>query len=93
MRIFHLVPIAAPDDPNWDNAANHGTVSVCAHSPADARIVAAEAETDFLDISAKPGDGTTTDFASAFRNDKLYTVQEAEEADAEPSQRGLIRRD
>lgn len=75
-RIFKLIPIAAVGDPNWDRATNQGEVVVRANSPADARIVASEAEADFTDIGAKPGDGVSTRFASAFRDDKLYTVIE-----------------
>lgn len=74
MKIYRLIPSAQPNDPRWDNAPGHGELRVRALSPADARIVAAESEIDFLDIGAKPGDGTTTDFASAFRDDKLYHV-------------------
>ncbi|MCY0093772.1 hypothetical protein [Hoeflea ulvae] len=90
LQIYRLEPNTRPDDPRWDNAPNHGAVRVRAFSPADARIVAAEAEVDFLDIDAKPGDGTTTDFASAFRDDKLYHVTLEEEGDV-PGERGLIR--
>lgn len=75
-RIFRLVPAAEPGDPNWQRADNHGVVVVRAASPADARIVASEAEADFLESPAKPGDGVSTRFASAFRDDKLYSVEE-----------------
>ena len=75
-RIFRLVPAAEPYDPNWDRAVGHGIVVVRAASPADARIVASEAEADFLESAAKPGDGVSTRFASAFRDDKLYSVEE-----------------
>lgn len=90
LKIYRLEPSTRPDDPRWDNASNHGVVRVRAYSPADARLVAAEAEVDFLDIDAKPGDGTTTDFASAFRDDKLYHVT-LEEEDHVQGPRGLIR--
>lgn len=90
LKIFRLEPNTRPDDPRWDNAPNHGVIRVRAFSPADARIVAAEAEVDFLDIDAKPGDGTTTDFASAFRDDKLYHVT-LEEDDGVLGTRGLVR--
>jgi len=90
LKSFRLEPNTIPDDPRWDNAANHGVVRVRAFSPADARIVAAEAEIDFLDIDAKPGDGTTTDFASAFRDDKLYHVTLEEDEDVN-GPRGLVR--
>ncbi|MBU4531002.1 MAG: hypothetical protein KUA43_05575 [Hoeflea sp.] len=84
-----MIPSAEPDDPRWDNAPCHGEIRVRALSPADARIVAAGAEIDFLDIGAKPGDGTTTDFASAFRDDKLYhVVLDPDDGSAGP--RGLV---
>lgn len=90
LKIYRLEPNTRPDDPRWDNAPNHGVLRVRALSPADARVVAAEAEVDFLDIDAKPGDGTTTDFASAFRDDKLYHVR-LEEEDGGGGPRGLVR--
>ena len=74
--IFRLEPAADAGDPNWDRAPNQGVVIVRADSPADARIVASEAEADFLESDAKPGDGVSTRFASAFRDDKLYSVEE-----------------
>ncbi|MDN2565383.1 hypothetical protein N1F89_04050 [Aquibium sp. A9E412] len=76
MPIYRLEPSAAPDDPRWDNAPTQGTVIVRAESPADARLVASEAEADFLEVDAKPGDGVSTSFASAFRNPLLYSVVE-----------------
>jgi hypothetical protein len=75
-RIFRLEPTARPDDPRWELAPSHGVVIVRAISPADARIVAAAAEDDFLDIRAKPGDDASTRSASAFRDEKLYSVME-----------------
>ncbi|SOE16530.1 hypothetical protein SAMN05877838_1399 [Hoeflea halophila] len=90
LNIYRLEPNARLDDPRWDNAPNHGVLRVRAFSPADARVVAAEAEIDFLDLDAKPGDGTTTDFASAFRDDKLYHVS-LEEEDGGVGPRGLVR--
>lgn len=80
MKIFRLDPAAAPDDPNWDRASSHGTVIVRAESPADARIVASEREDDFLDSNAKPAHGASTRFASAFRDDKLYSVTEVHDS-------------
>ncbi|MCT7375150.1 hypothetical protein [Chelativorans salis] len=76
LKIYRLVPDAAETDPNWDLAEPAGEVVVRARSPADARIVASEAEVDFLDTPAKPGDGVSTSFASAFRDEKLYRVVE-----------------
>ncbi|WEX11404.1 hypothetical protein [Chelativorans sp. AA-79] len=80
LKIFRLVPDAAATDPNWDLAQPAGEVVVRARSAADARIVAAEAEVDFLDTAAKPGDGVSTSFASAFRDEKLYRVIEEDGA-------------
>lgn len=78
--IFKLRPAAADYDPNWDRADSHGEVIVRALSPADARIVASEAEDDFMETDAKPGDGVSTRFASAFRDEKLYEVLEMADA-------------
>lgn len=75
-KLFKLFPAAEAWDPNWDRAPSQGVVVVRADSPADARIVASEAEPDFLDTDAKPGDGVSTRFASAFRDAKLYSVVE-----------------
>lgn len=94
LSLYRLSPIAAPDDPTWDKASSHGEVLVRAYSPADARIVAAEAEGDFLTIRARPGDGNSTLMASAFRDDKLYTVIEADDADgAQETTRGVVSGD
>lgn len=76
LRIFRLTPTAAPDDPAWLGQEPAGEVIVRARSAADARIVAAEAEVDFLDVAAKPSHGATTVMASRFRDDKLYGVRE-----------------
>ena len=73
-HIYKLTPNAAEWDPNWDIAMNHGDVIVRAESPADARIVASEAEPDFEDTGGKPAEDGTTREASAFRNIKLYHV-------------------
>ncbi|TPW32988.1 hypothetical protein FJU11_01565 [Pararhizobium mangrovi] len=74
LALYRLVPLAAANDPRWDGATSQGEVVVRAYSPADARLVATAAETDFRQTNAKPGDGNSTAIASAFRDDKLYTV-------------------
>jgi hypothetical protein len=74
--IYKLSPTTPEWDPNWDLAENQGEVIVRADSPADARIVASEAEPDFLESDAKPGMGTSTRHASAFQNEQLYSVTE-----------------
>ena len=78
LNVYRLEPIAAPDDPRWDNATNHGIVIVAARTAGDARIVAASRELDFVEIDAAPAEDVTTSNASAFRDDKLYTVVEIE---------------
>ncbi|TBZ27108.1 hypothetical protein [Rhizobium leguminosarum] len=76
LNIYRLEPIAESDDPRWDNAPNHGVIVVAARTPGDARIVAAARELDFMDVDAAPAEDVTTVNASAFRDDKLYTVIE-----------------
>lgn len=76
LKLFRLVPVARANDPNWDVAENMGEVIVRAFSPADARVVAAQAELDFTEIDALPAEGNSTRDASAFRNERLYAVQE-----------------
>ncbi|MBW9115647.1 hypothetical protein JNB88_18595 [Rhizobium cauense] len=78
LNIYRLEPIAAPGDLRWDNATNQGVVVVAARTPGDARIVATSRELDFMEIDAAPAEGVTTSHASAFRDDKLYTVIEIE---------------
>lgn len=76
LKIYRLVPIAAPDDPNWQNSSPHGEVVVRARTAGDARLVASAAELDFTEIDASPSEGNSTEMASAFRSEKLYTVIE-----------------
>lgn len=75
-RVYRLEPNAQANDPNWDRAPDRGVVIVRADSPADARVLASQAENDFPDADARPAHGVTTGFASAFRDDKLYSVRE-----------------
>jgi hypothetical protein len=76
LNIYRLEPIASPNDPRWDNSPGHGIVVVAARTSGDARIVAASRELDFMEVDAAPADDVTTFNASAFRDDKLYTVIE-----------------
>lgn len=89
LNIYRLEPIAAPDDPRWDNAPGHGVVTVAARSSGDARLVAASHELDYMEIDAKPAEGVTTGMASAFRSEKLYTVVEIAR-DRQGLTRGLL---
>jgi len=85
MTIYRLVPSAPIEDPGWELALNHGEVVVHAHSTGEARAIAALEEAS---IRAEGLPKTTTQVvASAFRNEKLYTVIEddsGEFADAGP---------
>ncbi|MFC3161964.1 hypothetical protein [Ciceribacter thiooxidans] len=74
LQIYRLVPLAEPDDPNWQNAPSQGEIVVRARSAGDARIVATEAEPDFPEVHAKPAEDVSTAIGSAFRSDKLYSV-------------------
>ncbi|EPE96905.1 hypothetical protein [Rhizobium grahamii] len=89
LNIYRLEPLAAPDDPRWNNATNHGVVVVAARTSGDARIVAASRELDFMEIDAAPAEDVTTANASAFRDDKLYTVIEIDRNRADLT-RGVI---
>jgi hypothetical protein len=60
-------------------------VWVRADSPADARVVASAAEADFLENDEKPSHGASTRFASAFRDDKLYSVFEELDSEFSPT--------
>lgn len=73
-RIYRLVPVARPDDPNWDRALNQGEVVVRAVSAGDARAIAAYGEAAALTLKAPKG--TTAVSASALRDVKLYSVVE-----------------
>ena len=89
--IFRLVPAASPSDPRWDLAPWQGEVVVRARSPAAARIIAAAVEVDFPEANAKPGDGVQTDFASAFRDEKLYhAVEDRSGAFATDGEAGVV---
>jgi len=76
LKLYRLVPIAADNDPNWLGARSHGEILVAARTSGDARIVASERELDFMEIDAAPAEDKTTNMASVFRNEKLYTVIE-----------------
>ncbi|MGY5800154.1 hypothetical protein ACXHMN_02360 [Rhizobium sp. LEGMi12c] len=89
LKLYRLVPIAAADDPNWLDAKSHGEVLVAARTARDAPIVATERELDFMDIDATPAQDKTTRMASAFRNEKLYTVIEVNNG-REYRERGVV---
>lgn len=89
LNIYRLTPIAAADDANWGNAPSSGEVIVAARTAGDARILAASRELDFMEVDSAPADDVTTANASAFRNEKLYTVVEIDRGRKDVS-RGLI---
>lgn len=91
LRLYRLMPNAPAKDPNWQNSLPQGEVVVRALSPADARLVAAEAEGDFPELGAKPAEGVSTTQASAFLNEKLYTVVlKEDETDGQAGPRGVV---
>lgn len=77
LHVFRLEPATEASDPNWDNEPCHGVFVVRAYSPADARLVATDAESEALKgvVGISDEDDTTRTF-SAFRNEKLYAVLE-----------------
>jgi hypothetical protein len=91
LKLYRLIPIASVNDSNWDQAPNQGEVVVHARSSGDARVVAAEAELDYMEVAALPGDGNSTTSSSAFRNEKLYTVvAESDPSYAVEGPRGVV---
>lgn len=89
LNVYRLVPIARFDDPRWGNAPDQGEVVVAARTAGDARIVAAARELDFMEVDAAPAEDVTTINASAFRDDKLYSVIEIERGRRD-LQRGIL---
>ena len=77
LNVYRLV-VAPPGDFRWGKADFQGEIVVAARTAGDARIVAAGAELDFLDTDALPGEDVTTRHASAFRDEKAYSVVEIE---------------
>ncbi|NTH22367.1 hypothetical protein G6L73_28290 [Agrobacterium rhizogenes] len=76
LGVYELVPIAAFNDPNWDIAPWRGKMLVAARTTGDARVVAAAFEGNFMKVPSIPGESIAAMGASAFRNEKLYTVIE-----------------
>ena len=74
MPIFKLIPSADPSDPAWTMSINQGEVIVRAPSSGEARAIAALQEASVA-VGGIPK-ATTQVTASAFRDEKLYTVRE-----------------
>jgi hypothetical protein len=89
LHIYQLVPTAEPDDPNWVLAPSHGKMKVVAKTAGDARVLAAAYEFKFMAAPFIPGNAIATMEASAFRNDRLYTVIEIS-ADIKGLPRGIL---
>lgn len=89
LNIYRLEPIASPDDPRWQGFQPNGSVTVAARTSGDARIVASGREVDFMEIDSAPAEDVTTSNASAFRDEKLYTVIEIQHGGKDLS-RGVI---
>ena len=78
LGVYELLPIAALNDPNWDIAPSRGKVLVAARTTGDARVVAAAFEANFMKTNSVSGESVAMMGASAFRNEKLYTVIEVD---------------
>lgn len=89
LNIYSLEATAAIDDPRWQGNPPSGPITVAARTSGDARIVASNREVDFMEIDAAPAEDVTTVNASAFRDEKLYTVIEIEHGRADVS-RGVL---
>lgn len=90
LSTYILTPAAQPDDPRWGNSPSYGRVVVRARSTGDARLVASEAEPDFLNSQARPGHGVTTIHASAFRDKVLYHVTKDSDETHKGAPRGVV---
>jgi hypothetical protein len=73
LAIYRLLPIARPDDSNWDRTTDQGEVLVRARSTGDARVVAADGEARAA--GKDPALETTQILASAFHDSHLYAVR------------------
>ncbi|NTF34791.1 hypothetical protein [Rhizobium skierniewicense] len=96
LNIYRLEPTASPDDPRWQGVLPNGPVTVAARTSGDARIVASSREVDFMEIDSAPAEDVTTANASAFRDEKLYTVIEIEHGRTDVTRgviEGLVRVD
>lgn len=89
LNVYRLEPVAPPYDARWDLAPSQGAVIVAARTAGDARVVAAGAELDFQEVDALPAEDVSTRNASAFRDEKAYTVIEVEHG-REGLQRGVL---
>jgi hypothetical protein len=89
LHLYRLIPTAPREDPRWANSPCQGEIIVAARTTGDARLVATGRELDFMEIDSAPADDVTTINASAFRDDKLYTVVEIE-TDRTDLRRGVV---
>ena len=80
LNIYRLEPIAAPDDPRWDNAPGHGIIIVAARTPGDARIVAAARELDFMQQGRIVASGAPQDVLSEDLLRDVFSVEARIEA-------------
>ncbi|HEV7433659.1 MAG TPA: hypothetical protein VGO22_02120 [Pseudorhizobium sp.] len=78
LNVYRLVPVAPPNDARWENVPEVREMLVAARTPGDARIVAAGAELDFMEVEALPGEDVTTRHGSIYRDEKAFTVIEVE---------------
>jgi hypothetical protein len=89
LNIYRLEPTASIDDPRWQGAPPSNPITVAARTSGDARIVASSLEVDFMKIDSAPAEDVTTVNASAYRDEKLFTVIEIEHGRSD-IRRGLL---
>ncbi|WP_035872399.1 hypothetical protein [Cucumibacter marinus] len=94
LKIFELTPVAEADDPNWDIGSGHGTIRVRAKNAGDARLVAAEAETEKAGLAGEPALRVSAESTSPFFDEKRYSVTRVDPGDyPEDGPRGLVAGD
>lgn len=89
LNIYRLEPTASIDDPRWQGTPPGRPITVAARTSGDARFVASSLEDDFMKIDSAPAEGVTSVNASAYRDEKLYTVIEIEHGRTDV-RRGLL---
>ncbi len=76
MHIYRLIPVAGPEDPNWSLSPCQGEVGGAREEQRRCADCRDGGRSRFSRKRAKPAEGVSTASASAFRNEKLYTVIE-----------------
>ncbi len=79
LRLWRITPLAAPDDPYWQDRPIWLSVVVRAATAAEARVMAERLARDRLDPA---GDLERADLGGGFDSEKLYRVTALEGPDA-----------